>query len=184
MWKPDSGSLFNKTHLLMQNVVFLCYSTILYKTSIKDKIHTNVFLGYQIKILQYSLLFKKKQQHLNMWSLSKQGDDFCILVWLTWVSQSHHLAALVMTLDQDRYRTLHAQSVNDYMRRLFSFWSWVIFFVWMFRRTPFDSGLWIWLTLICFVSWWWGGLWLMDGVQDISDRQLLIALKSRAAVSA
>ena len=29
-----------------------------------------------------------------------------------------------------------------------------------------------------------GGLWLMDGVQDISDRQLLIALKSRAAVGA
>lgn len=29
-----------------------------------------------------------------------------------------------------------------------------------------------------------GGLWLMDAVQDISDQQLLIALKSRAAVGA
>lgn len=27
---------------------------------------------------------------------------------------------------------------------------------WMFCRTRVDSGLYIWLTVICFVSWWWG----------------------------
>lgn len=53
-------------------------------------------------------------------------------------------------------------------------------FVYLFFAAPGSSRCltYIWLTAVCLVSWWWGA-WLMDGVQDISDRQLLIALKSR-----
>lgn len=75
--------------------------------------------------------------------------------------------SIVAMLYQDRHSNvthcwtfdlLNGLSTND-TRPAVVFRSWVMFvfffFWWMFCCTRFDSGLSVWLTVICFVSWWW-----------------------------
>lgn len=89
-----------------------------------------------------------------------------ISAWLTWVrvSQTQPDSAAVL-LQPGPARTSHTTELltpvtaceqqhetSDFILEL----SRVSFCVWVFGCTWFDSGLYIWLTVICFVSWWWG----------------------------
>lgn len=133
--------------------------------------------------------------HFYVWAIthvmpySSEGVCFSGLQWPQWEWNS----ACQRECDAQPGNRFHAllnfwpfrQSVNNYIRPLFYLklrgvesclclavplrlvWHWAVYLA--------DCYLFCLLMI---------GLWLMDGVQDISDRQLLIALKSSAAVGA
>lgn len=94
----------------------------------------------------------------NMWTFeafqSSESIYFFQHGWPEWESNSQPGSAVVM-LYQNQHTTLTHCWTSDPC-----FYSKVesCFFVcvWVFCFTQFDSGLYIWLTVICFVSWWWG----------------------------
>lgn len=130
-------------------------------------------------------------KHLEIWSHT--WVHLGISTWLTRVSESqtHYLPLLLSCSTSISTKSITNcytvdlfSTVNNCMRNpvLFLFWSQIMFCLNIYVAPTslscvFGSLLFVWSHED-------GVLWLMDRIQDISDRQLLIALKSRAAIRA
>lgn len=101
----------------------------------------------------------------SIWSLSAEQWVHLCSAWLTWLGVKLPTWQRCCEAVRGPAPKLHAllnfwpfeRCVNNDARPgCFLKWSHVcLFFVWMFCCTPVDSGLSVWLTVICFVSWWW-----------------------------
>lgn len=99
-------------------------------------------------------------KHLTIRSLTEQWVHVFISAWVTWVSASRNLAALLWCCTRTSTQTSRTAE-------LLTFWTvrqrlhetpvliLKLSHVWMFCCTRLDSGPCVWLTVICFVSWWW-----------------------------
>lgn len=118
----------------------------------------------KITSLCFCFLFRGDfcNKHINIWSFTKQWFIFLQHEWPERESNSTWQRCCDALLG--RAHTLHALlnfwpflTLNNYMRREFSFKVESCFaFVSGCFVAPGLTGLYIWLAVICFVSWWWG----------------------------